>query len=223
MNKKIIIVLILLVVIALVTGGYFFFNYFGNSNEENNNSFTNNQNVDESNNAISDEDDDLVNTNSVVIYFSATGNTERIANMIGNVTLSEVIEIVPKDEYTSEDLSYTDDNCRANREQNDDNARPEIANTIDNIDSYDVIYLGFPIWWGNVPKIILTFLDTYDLSGKTIIPFCTSGSSGISASVDTLRNYNSSMTVLDGRRFSSTVSEDEISSWVNSLFDDNVR
>lgn len=160
---------------------------------------------------------DLDNTNSLVLYFSATGNTKRIANMIGDVTGSSVIELIPTDEYTAEDLNYSNDDCRANREQNDDNARPEIKNTIDDIESYDTIYLGYPIWWGDVPKIILTFLDTYDLDGKTIVPFCTSGSSGISTSINTLRNYNSNINVLDGRRFSSSNDESDISNWINEL------
>ena len=216
MNKKIIIGVIL---IAIVLVGILFF-FFNNNSEEsnnmNNNSTQDNQSAEENNNN-ENESEDLMNTNSVVIYFSATGNTERIANMIGDVTGSSVIEIIPTNSYTDEDLNYTNDNCRANREQNDDNARPEIENIIDNIDSYDTIYLGYPIWWGDVPKIILTFLDTYDLEGKTIVPFCTSGSSGISTSVNTLRNYNSNINVLDGRRFSTSDDESDISNWISGL------
>ena len=117
------------------------------------------------------------NNNSVVLYFSATGNTKSIAKRIAKESNSDIIEIIPKEKYKSEDLDYNTD-CRANREQNDSNARPEIENTID-ITNYDTIYLGYPIWWGTNPKIILTLLDTYDLTGKTIIPFCTSGSSDI--------------------------------------------
>ena len=127
------------------------------------------------------------NTNSVVLYFSATGTTKGIAERIAKNSNSDIIEIVPKDEYTSSDLDYNSD-CRANREQNNSNARPEIENTID-ITKYDTIYLGYPIWRGTNPKIILTLLDTYDLTDKTIIPFCTSGSSDISESVNNIRNY----------------------------------
>lgn len=153
---------------------------------------------------------------SVVVYFSATGNTERVAGYIQEITGSDIIEIIPADEYTSADLNYSDDDCRANQEQNDDSARPEIANEID-VDSYDTIYLGFPIWWGDVPKIILTFLDTYDLSGKKVIPFCTSGGSGISTSMNTLRNYNQNINWIDGEQFSSGASKNAIESWINSL------
>lgn len=206
MNKKIIIILVL-----VFLGGCLFFFFNGRSEENNVNEKTreNEQNV--------EENDSLTNTNSIVIYFSATGNTERIANMIGDVTKSSVTRIIPANPYTDEDLNYSNDDCRANKEQNDDDARPEIENTIDNIESYDIIYLGYPIWWGDVPKIILTFLDTYDLSGKTIIPFCTSGSSDISTSVSTLRNYNSNINVLNGKRFSTSDDESDISSWINEL------
>lgn len=216
MRKRTIIGLILIVIILV--GGIFFFNH-SKTSEDNDNASQENQNEEENNNtSTSDNDsDDLVNTNSVVVYFTATGNTETIANMIGSVTDSEVIELVPNEQYTDADLNYHNDNSRANREQNDDNARPEIKNNINNLDLYDTIYLGYPIWWGDVPKIILTFLDTYDLSGKTIIPFCTSSSSGISTSVNTLRNYNSNINVLDGRRLSSSTTEDEVSSWINDI------
>lgn len=149
---------------------------------------------------------------SVVLFFSATGTTKSIAQRIALKSNSDIIEIIPKEKYKSEDLNYNSD-CRANREQNDDNARPEIENEID-INNYDIIYLGYPIWWGTNPKIILTLLDTYDFTGKTIIPFCTSGSSGISGSVNNLRNYNSNLNIKDGKRFSSEDSDEEIEEFI---------
>ena len=154
------------------------------------------------------------NTNSVVLYFSATGNTKSIAKRIAKESNSDIIEIIPKEKYKSEDLDYNSD-CRANREQNNSNARPEIENTID-ITNYDTIYLGYPIWWGTNPKIILTLLDTYDLTGKTIIPFCTSGSSDISKSVSDLRDYKSNLKIKDGKRFSSTDSDKIIKDFINN-------
>lgn len=154
------------------------------------------------NNDSNDNKNEKDNTNksNIVIYFSETGNTKKVAEMIGTVIDSPVISIIPKDEYTLEDIDYTSENSRANKEQQNPKARPEIANKID-ITNYDTIYLGYPIWWGDVPKIILTLIDTYDFRGKTIIPFCTSGSSGISTSINTLRKYNSNMTVLNGKGF----------------------
>ncbi len=154
------------------------------------------------------------NSNSVVLYFSATGTTKSIAERIANQSNSNIIEIIPKEKYKSEDLNYNSD-CRANREQNDSNARPEIENTID-ITKYDIIYLGYPIWWGTNPKIILTLLDTYDFTGKTIIPFCTSGSSDINASVNDLRNYNSNLIIKDGKRFSTSDTDETIIEFIKN-------
>ncbi len=222
MNKKIIVIFSIILVVLIVLGLYFVLT--NNSENNQNNESNNNQNNNEQNSNQDDGQDinvpssggDSATGESVVIYFSATGNTERVAGYIQEITGSDIIEIIPADEYTNADLNYSDDDCRANQEQNDDSARPEIANEID-VDSYDTIYLGFPIWWGDVPKIILTFLDTYDLSGKTVIPFCTSGGSGISTSMNTLRNYNQNINWIDGEQFSSGASKNAIESWINSL------
>lgn len=152
------------------------------------------------------------NNNSVVLYFSATGNTKKIAKKIASQSNSDIIEIIPKEKYKDEDLDYNSD-CRANKEQNDSKARPEIKNTID-ISKYDTIYLGYPIWWGTNPKIILTLLDTYDFTNKTIIPFCTSGSSEINESVNNLRQYNPKLNIKDGKRFSSNDSDKSIQDFI---------
>lgn len=218
MNKKIIIPIIVIIVI-LVLGAlvYMFTQNSGNSENENrqNNNLTQNETNENQDNSNNDNNVNA-NGNSVVVYFSATGNTKKIANLIGQATGSNVIEIEPEDEYTDDDLDYSNDDCHANKEQNDDDARPEIKNDI-NVDNYEVIYLGYPIWWGDVPKIILTFIDTHNLDGKTIIPFCTSGSSSITTSVSTLRNYNSNMNVLNGNRFSTSSNLDDVTSWIDSL------
>lgn len=194
MNKKLILSVIVLLALFVITGC--------GANTNNNKSNSNN-----SSNEIKEDN------NSVVIYFSATGTTKSIAQRIANEANSDIIEIIPKEKYKSEDLNYNSD-CRANREQNDSKSRPEIENTID-ITKYDTIYLGYPIWWGTNPKIILTLLDTYDFTGKTIIPFCTSGSTGISGSVSDLRNYNPKLTIKDGKRFSSNDNDDTIKEFVN--------
>lgn len=150
----------------------------------------------------------------LIVYFSATGNTESLAQTISEVTGADIYEIVPEEPYTSEDLNYSNDSCRANQEMNDPDARPAIAGNIENIDEYDTIFLGYPIWWGTMPRIINTFLDTYDLSGKTIIPFCTSGSSGISTSVSAIRSICTDSDVTDGMRGTSSTSEVEIEEWL---------
>ena len=167
----------------------------------------------QNNNKQEQKEEIKTNDNSVVLYFSATGTTKKIAERIANKSGSDIIEIVPKEEYKSEDLNYNSD-CRANREQQDSKARPEIKNTID-LSKYDTIFLGYPIWWGTNPKIILTLLDTYDLTNKTIIPFCTSGSTGIEGSVNDLRNYNSKLNIKDGKRFNSSDSDEVIMEFIN--------
>lgn len=156
------------------------------------------------------------NSKSLVLYFSATGTTEKVAKIVREVTNSDIIEIVPKDKYTSDDLNYNKDDTRANREMNDLNVRPEIENEI-NVAQYDTIYIGYPIWWGTNPRIILTLLDNVDFKGKNVALFCTSGGSGIEQSVADLKEYNSEVNWLGGKRFSSNVSQTDIKTWINSL------
>lgn len=165
-----------------------------------------------------EETTQAADTNVLVAYFSATGNTKTVAEQIADVTGGELYEIEPAEPYTSEDLDYNNDDCRANLEMNDDTARPEIAVAIENIEQYDTIYLGYPIWWGNAPRIMNTFVETYDLSGKTVVPFCTSGGSGISTSVDTLQKLaGDGITWMEGQRFDRDVSADEISQWIDEM------
>ena len=147
----------------------------------------------------------------LVAYFSATGNTRPVAEKVAEVSGGDLFEIVPAEPYTAEDLNYTTD-CRANAEQNDPTARPAIQNAVENMGQYDAVLIGYPIWHGRAPKIIHTFLETYDLSGKTIATFCTSGGSGHEDA--TLRGYEPDATWLEGRRFSGT---SQVESWVNGL------
>lgn len=156
-------------------------------------------------------------TNILVAYFSATGNTEGIAAELQNLLQADLYQIIPQVPYTQEDLNYSEDECRANQEQNDPSARPAISESLENMDDYDVIFLGYPIWWGQAPKIISTFLESYDFSGKVIVPFCTSGSSGIGSSASNLHDLASDAQWMDGQRFSGSASGDEIQQWVNGL------
>ena len=155
-------------------------------------------------------------TKVLIAYFSATNNTEGIANHLGAILDADLYEIIPEQPYTSADLNYNTD-CRANREQNDAGARPAISGSVDNMEQYNVIFLGYPIWWGQAPKIISTFLESYDLSGKTIVPFCTSGSSGIGSSASNLHSLAGNATWLNGQRFSGGASRSAVESWVNGL------
>lgn len=154
---------------------------------------------------------------TLVAYFSATGNTESIAQHIQTILNADLYEIVPEAPYTSEDLNYSNDDCRANQEQNDPNARPAISGSVENMEDYDVVFLGYPIWWGQAPKIIHTFLESYDLDGVTIVPFCTSGSSGIGSSATTLQSLAPNANWLSGQRFSGSASQDTVASWVEGL------
>lgn len=153
----------------------------------------------------------------IVVYFSFTGNTKGVAEKIAQSLACDVTGIEPKTPYTDSDLNYNDGNSRANNEQNDDSARPAIGNAIENLDDYSTIFVGFPIWWGKMPKIMYTFFESYDLSGKTIIPFCTSGGSGISTSVDEIKSLAKDSTVENGKRFSESASQKEVDNWIKSL------
>ncbi len=115
------------------------------------------------------------NSQVLIAYFSCTNTTEGIAKHIQAETKGTLYEIIPEITYTSADLNYNSD-CRANREQNDPAARSAISGSVENFDKYDIVFIGYPIWWGQAPKIIYTFLESYDLSGKTVVPFCTSAS-----------------------------------------------
>lgn len=149
---------------------------------------------------------------ALVIYFSATGNTRVLAEKVAEVAAADLQEIVPEVAYTDEDLNYNNSNCRANQEINSD-IHPDIQTLSADIEQYDVIFLGYPIWWGQCPPPVQTFLDTYDLSGKTIMPFCTSGSSGISGSLSKINQLCPDSTVTNGFRGTSSTTNVELSTW----------
>lgn len=151
-----------------------------------------------------------------VVCFSGTGNTMAIAEKIADVTEADLFEIIPAEKYTDEDLNYSDDNCRANKEQNDPDARPAIENDLSAVEEYNTIYLGHPIWWGTNPRIIQTFLDTYDLSDAVIYTFCTSGGSGIEKSISDLQTLYPDLQIVTGKRLNNA-SEDDISAWIDSI------
>lgn len=154
---------------------------------------------------------------TAVYYFSATGNTKEIAQIIAEETGAELIEILPQSPYTSDDLDYGNDSCRANREQNDSSARPEFIQPEKSIEDYNVVFLGYPIWWGEEPRIIDTFIESADLSQKTVIPFCTSGGSGIETSVNNIRRLAEIGDLESGRRFSAGASRDSARDWLQGL------
>ncbi|RKI39006.1 flavodoxin [bacterium D16-51] len=134
-----------------------------------------------------------------VVYFSATGTTKEIARKIAGVLEAEIFEIIPKEAYSSDDLDYNEDSCRANKEMNDESSRPDIENDLSAVKEFDRIYIGYPIWWGKEPMVIRTFLESYNLKGKKIVPFCTSGGSGISGSMKGVKAAAKGAKVVKGK------------------------
>ena len=125
----------------------------------------------------------------LVAYFSASGVTERAAKEIAKEVNGDLFEIRPREPYTEADLDWIDKGSRSTKEMNDPDCRPEIAKTVENIEQYDIVFLGFPVWWYVEPRIVDTFLESYDFSGKTMIPFATSGGSGISRAQKSLQEH----------------------------------
>ena len=153
----------------------------------------------------------------LVAYFSCTGNTEKIAGYIAEFTGGTLYQITPAEPYTNADLNYNDSSSRTTKEQNDDSARPAISGNVKNMADYEVIFLGYPIWWEEAPKIIYTFLESYDFSGKTIIPFCTSASSPIGSSANNLHSLTSGAIWQSGMHFSGNSTQGNVQSWLNGL------
>ncbi|MDD3040833.1 flavodoxin [Bacteroides sp.] len=154
----------------------------------------------------------------LVAYFSSTGHTQSLAKNTAEVLQADLYEIVPQVPYTKNDLNYNDESTRATVEQKNANARPAISGKAANFEKYDTIVLAYPIWWGQAPRIIDTFVESYDFSNKTIVPICTSASSEIGSSADALRPLcSSSAKWVAGKRFSEGTSKNELSSWFASI------
>lgn len=155
---------------------------------------------------------------ALVAYFSCTANTQRIAEYVASAVGADLYEIVPLEAYTSEDIDANADDNRARLEQNDEAARPAISGSVENMEEYDIIFLGYPIWWGEAPKILCTFLDSYDFSGKTVIPFCTSHSSGIGSSATNLHSAAADAARwTEGMRFVSGAAQRSVTEWIDDL------
>ena len=153
----------------------------------------------------------------LVAYFSASGATAAVAKALAEAAGADLYEIRPQVPYTPADLDWTDKKSRSSVEMNDKSFRPPLADRDAHVEVYDTIFLGFPIWWYTAPRIVNTFLESYDFSGKTIAPFCTSASSPVGSSAAKLQDLIDSATWLEGHRFSGGASADEVQSWVDSL------
>ena len=152
---------------------------------------------------------------SLVVVFSCTGTTKGVAEKIAALTGAKLVDLVPAQPYTAEDLNYNDRSTRATVEQNTPDARPEIAEDI-SLDGVTTLYLGYPIWWGQAPRIMSTFVESHDFTGITVIPFCPSGGSGAGRTGETLGEQAGTGTFLASTRFSSGVSDSELQSWIDS-------
>ena len=156
---------------------------------------------------------------TLVVYYSATGNTENVANYIATATDGDLFELEPAEPYSDADLNWTDDNSRVVREHDDESLRDIelVADTVENWDSYDTVFIGYPIWWGIAAWPVNGFIEANDFTGKTVIPFCTSSSSGLGKSGELLAEMAGTGDWQEGRRFRSGVSESDVTAWVESL------
>ena len=208
MNKKVIILIIALIIVA-VTGISIY-----TLSKDDDNTTTANQQSD--NTSVENNESDLEAGNVLIVYFSQTGNTETVANIIHDNVGGDIVKLETTEAYPSDYDELVD---YAQQEQQED-ARPELSTVIENIEQYDTIFLGYPNWWGDMPMAIYTFLDTYDLSGKTIAPFITHGGSGLSGTPENIQEeeLNASVTeglALDGDEASE--SSEDVVEWLNSL------
>ncbi len=153
----------------------------------------------------------------LVAYFSASGVTARVAHALAQAAGADVCEIKPAQPYTAKDLNWMDRQSRSSRETDDEDCRPDLAETID-VAKYDAVFVGFPVWWGIAPRIIQTFLESCDLAGKTVIPFCTSGGSGVGKTDEVLRKCCSAQTKWRPcKRLSAAISSRELRAYVEAL------
>lgn len=216
MNKKVIAVIGTVIIIAVVGILVYMFTNSNSESTNNNNNESNNQVQNNNNDNNVSSDDTTSDGNILILYFSMTGNTETVANFIHDEVGGDIVKLETQETYPDD---YNDLLDVAQEEQSE-NARPELSTTIDNLDDYDTIFLGYPIWWGDMPMAIYSFLDNYDLSGKTIAPFVTSGGSGLSGTPSNIKNEEPNANVVEGLSIydsDARSSRNEVVDWLNGL------
>lgn len=215
MKKFIILFLCLVMLVGIVACGNEPASSDGSSEEDVS------DNLNDSSPDISGSGEDLTfeGGKTLVVYYSATGNTRNVAEYIASATDADIFELVPAEPYTDDDLNWTDDNSRVVYEHdNPDNRDVElVAYTVDDWDSYDTVFIGYPIWWGIAAWPVNGFISANDFTGKNVIPFCTSSSSGLGESGELLAEAAGTGNWLEGVRFSSRASEETVRDWVNGL------
>ena len=162
-------------------------------------------------------------SDTLIVYFSATGNTEAVSETLSEIINADIGEIVPEDPYTADDLDYRDRSSRTSRENSDPSSRPAIKPLEHNPEDYEMLFIGFPIWFGDMPKVLYTFFESYDLSGKTIIPFCTSGSTGCARATESIRQLENDAQVLDGTRISIRTAESDLKNLLSGTYTGGMR
>ena len=153
----------------------------------------------------------------LVAYFSASGVTAKAAEKLAKAAEADLFEIVPEQPYTKADLNWQDKNSRSSVEMNDRSSRPAIKSKVENMEQYDVVFVGFPVWWYREPSIIDTFMESYDFTGKTVVPFCTSGGSGLGTTGSNLQALAKDAKVIEGKRLSFMTTEGSLKKWINEI------
>ena len=209
-------------ILTMFIAGTMFFGMTACGNNSTSSEITDEEEISVENNSSEEDmeettEENITEEKTLVVYFSATGTTKDIAEKIAKITNADIYEIKAAQEYTSEDLNWHDDNSRTTHEQNDPDFRTEIGSDPISLKGYSTIYIGHPIWWGEEPRIMDTFVESYNFDGITMIPFCTSGSSGIGNSGKNMEKNAGSGNWLDGHRFGSSATEEEIQSWIDGL------
>ena len=154
---------------------------------------------------------------TLVAYFSASGTTGKVAKDLAAATGADLFEIAPEVPYTRADLNWNNSSSRSSIEMNDESSRPAIAGTVANMDAYDTVFVGFPVWWYVEPRIIDTFLEAHDFSGKTIVPFATSGGSGLGKAPQRMQALAAGAKVTGGKMLNGRLGADELRSWASGL------
>lgn len=183
-----------------------------NSQDESSNSSTNENKTENTNTTTTD-------SKTLVVYYSATGNTEEAANLIAQETNGDLFELEPVEPYSDDDLNWSDENSRVVYEHDHEDARNVelVSTTVENWDEYDRVFIGYPLWWQIAAWPVNSFVENNDFTGKTVIPFCTSSSDGIGESGQLLADMAGTGNWLEGRRFSSSVAQDDVQEWIASL------
>ena len=221
MNKNVLIGIIVILVVILGVGGYVLLSNHDEAGNDNNNVNNGNNNSSDDNQNEGNDDTNSNGSNILVVYYSAQGHTESVAEQIAKNLGADLFEIVPADPYSSDDLDWTDSNSRVSLEYDDESLRDVelVSTTVENWDSYDTVIIGYPIWWGIAAWPVNTFVEANDFSGKSVIPFCTSSSSGLGQSGEILAELADTGDWQEGQRFRSNPSEADIKSWTDSLID----